>query len=597
MTAIAQNDAGARRPSERESASEPRRLSGLRDIDSIRRAGRPFDPAIAASALALNLLGLALPLAVLQIYDKMASAQAFETLSFLGAGLVVVALLECALRVVQSYSLAIDAQRLGYRVTTDAVERQLARGEAGAKRDSASITMEKFRALDTITNYASGDQRRDLIDLPFAAVYLAAIYVIGGWLVVVPCGVIVVSVLISRALLLRSRELTDKRDAGARRRADFLGEFFAGIMTVKGLGAEPLILRRFERLTAGSAKVYRDSFNAASNLQIATGSFGAVGTIFVVAVGAYFVIHGDLTAGGLAACSMLTSRAIQPLVRSVGAVAERHKALLAAESAKSLFEGERPPPEAFGHGVERRADVRTDPVELSAEGLCVTDNGRPVLDEASFHLPAGGVSLLEIQSSDSGRAFFRVLAGIEAPDAGEVLADGRNARQRRLSPGHAVVVTPRTRLFRGTIMENLTMFGAVADTQDALWAMRLLDASAMVGKLPAGYDTMVSLGAGESLSQTHLRLIVLARAIAQHPGMLLLDRPHLYLDAGAEERLYRALDHLRQNCTIVLRSDRPGALALADQRLQIRDGWFHAEKLERPAQRAAMQPKTAGGAQ
>ena len=339
MAASATSEAQAADAGRREDVAERKPVSRLQDVEAIRAAGRGFDPAVAASALALNLLGLALPLAVLQIYDKMASTQALETLSFLGVGLVIVALLEGALRVAQSYSLSVDAQRLGYRITIDAVERQLSQLDQGDRRDSAAITMEKFRALDTITGYASGDQRRDLIDLPFAAIFIGAIFLIGGPLVFAPVAVIAAAILVSWAILLQSRDLADKRETASRRRADFLGEFFTGQLTVKGLGAEQLILRRFERLTGGSAKVYRDSFNAASNLQLAMSAFGGAATISVVGVGAYFVIEGSLTPGGLAACSMLASRAVQPLVRSVGAVAERHKALLAAESARTLFDG------------------------------------------------------------------------------------------------------------------------------------------------------------------------------------------------------------------------------------------------------------------
>lgn len=587
MAAIAQHGAGPAGGREREDAADRRPVSSLYDIEAIRAAGLRFDPAIAGSAFALNLLGLALPLAVLQIYDKMAATQALETLSFLGLGLVTVAILEFGLRVAQSYCLSIDAQRLGYRITTEAVERQLAKSELGERRTSAALTMEKFRALDTITNYASGDQRRNLIDLPFAVVFLGAIYLIGGGLVLVPMAVITVAVLISWALLRRSRELTDERDKVSRRRADFLSELFSGMQTVKGLGAEPLILRRFERLIAGSAKIFRDNFVAASDLQIAMGAFGAVGVIAVVGVGSYFVIHGDLTPGGLAACSMLTTRAIQPLVRSVSAIAERQKAMIAVQSARSLFEGERPPSDAFAASSTRRAGERGAPALVEAQSVSLEDHGRPVLDEASFRLPAGGVSLLEAASVDDGIAFFHLLSGLLAPSQGELLVDGEPARRLRRQPGKVVVTAPTTRLFRGTIMENLTLFGSMADSHDALWAMRLLGADAVVGKLPAGYDTMVSQGTGESLSQTHLRLIAVARAIAQRPGLLLLDRPHLYLDPVAEGRLYQALDHLRGTATIVIRSDRPGALAIADRRLAVRDGWFGAIELDRSASTAA----------
>ena len=171
----------------------------------------------------------------------------------------------------------------------------------------------------------------------------------------------------------------------------------------------------------------------------------------------------------------------------------------------------------------------------------------------------------------------------------DVVALSLAARDR---PGRIVVTAPTTRLFRGAIMENLTLFGAAADTEDALEAMRLLGLEGVVGRLPAGYNTMVAMGAGESLSQAHLRMIVIARALAQRPSLLLLDRPELYLDTAAEEKLYQALAGLREQTTIVIRSDRLGAAQIADDRLVIRGGWFKQASNDR----AVADAKAAAGA-
>ena len=239
-------------------------------------------------------------------------------------------------------------------------------------------------------------------------------------------------------------------------------------------------------------------------------------------------------------------------------------------------------PEIFGVAQGRRRRGKIEPAHVAAQGVTLEDQGRVVLDEASFELPQGGLALLETPSADDCKAFYHLLAGLQQPKSGALLIDGAPPVASRDRPGRIVISTPTTRLFRGAIMENLTLFGAAADADDALHAMQLLNLDSVVGKLPAGYDTMVSMGAGESLSQAHLRLIVIARALAQRPSLLLLDRPELYLDPAAEETLYKALQRFRSQTTIVIRSDRPGAAAIADERLTLRDGWFKQERLSHP---------------
>ncbi|MEM9725689.1 MAG: ABC transporter ATP-binding protein, partial [Pseudomonadota bacterium] len=556
-------------------------LKRIADMGPLREAGDRFDPLVAAAALALNLLGLAMPLAVLQIYDKIGSAQALETLWFLGLGLVLVALAEFALRLAQSYTLALEAQRLGHRITVDAVERQLTQplGRRG-RGSSPAIAMEKFRALDAITAYVSGDHRRDLIDLPFSCVFLLAIFLIGGSLVLVPIGVILLAMAAAYVLLKRNRSLAAQREGGARRRADFLVEFFSGANTVRGLGAEPSMLRRFERLAGGSAKVFKDSAVASNDLQIAVSFFSALGVVSMITIGVLYVIYFDLTPGGLAACALLSSRAIQPLVRSVGAVAERHRALIAADVARSLFDA----PRSEAMAVRMRAGTQTaGAASVEANGLVLREPGADgadgsdagvIVDEGQLRLPAGALALLSAPSQGDATALFETLAGLRAPDEGECLIDGVPAERARRMQGRVVWVTPESRMFRGTIMENLTLFGAAVDSADALAALEMFGLDAVVGALPAGVDTVVHQGASENLAQTHLRLLCLARAAAQKPGLLLLDQPHLYLDDAASQRMFQALRALSGEMTIVIRCDRAKAAAIADHHIELRSGWL-----------------------
>lgn len=541
-------------------------LPRLSELKPFSRAHFGPSGPVVASAVTLNILGLALPLAVLQIYDHINANQAVETLSALAIGLVIVAVLEFGLRTAQTWTLAHDAHRLAFQAGADAVRRRLSMDSSADGTESPALTLERFRALDTIGDYLAGDPRRTFIDLPFSMLFLAAIFLIGGALVFVPIAVMAVSVVVARMLLIRSRALADKREATSQRRADFLAEIFGAAPTVKGLAVEALMLRRFERLSSGGATLIRDSFMAASDTQIAVSTFSAIGAALMVGVGALSVISGDLTAGGLAACSLLAGRAIQPVVRVVSALTEQQRALIAAASAKPLFEGQVPP---------RQDTTRAATAAAAAlEFRCVSFHRRDaaVLDEAELRFPVGGLTVLTADDADAAD-FFNLAAGLVTPSGGNVTIDGKSATLARAGIGKISLITPETGLFRGTLIENLTLFGASAETQDVVEVVELLGLDSMIGDLPAGYDTPVNAGPAEAMAMAHIRMIVLARALAQKPRLLLLDRPEMYLDTAFERRLAVAVKSLAGRTTVITRTEQPALRACADAELQLASGW------------------------
>lgn len=526
------------------------------------RAGK-FDARVIAGAFALNLLGLAMPLSVLQVYDRITTNGAIETLAVLSVGLVLVAVVEFSLRSTLSYMLALDANRVGAELHATALEKVLS--ERGERRSPADM-QERFQALETLTEYYAGESRRNLIDLPFSLVFLGAIAAIGGVLVVVPLVIFGCFIAVSSVLLKRSHEVTEEREQLSRRRADFLSELFGGLLTLKGIGAEPLMLRRFERLAKGTAQQFQNATKVSSDLQLVSGFFSNLNVVAMVAIGALLAIDGQLTVGGLAACSLLSGRAVQPLIKAVSALAELQRAMIAADTASPLFAGE-------GRLRDVQDDVEMEAADVEARSLTIIRGERTLLDEASFVIPAGGVCVLRGALGSGRTSVLRVMGGLDAKDGGDLLIDNQRIEEFPRDIGQSAIVTASQQPFHGTIMENLTLFGAGADSRDALWAMRSLGADAQIGRLPAGYDTVVGAGVSESMSRALIRQIVMARAIAQKPRLLLLDEPQLYLDDEAERRMLETLLSLRGKSTVIVVSDQVSMLNVADTVLELVDGW------------------------
>lgn len=553
-------------------------------LASMRAATRSETTLTFAAALVLNLLALALPLSVLQIYDAVIANAALETLVALSMGLIAIVAIEAALRAAQNQVLLIGAQRAGHRRYMEAIDLELGSAQLAQEGMSAERRMEKHRALDALVSYLSGDPRRHLVDLPFALIFLGALALIGGWIVLAPIGVAVIAAIIGAALRARVREASREREASAARSADFVAEVLRATATVKAIGAEAALCRRRERLSTAAGLRFWQTSVAASDVQSAIGALTAVGSVATVCFGAALVMDGVLSVGALAACSMLSARALQPILRGMAALAERQSAIVSAEAAGDLFTpgGRRFTPQA------RRVDAGPAAPELIAATLLHED--RVVFEEASLAPPPGRLTVIAADHAPDGAQMMRAIAGLAPLHAGDAVIDGLQAAEARGALGEIALITPEAGLFRGTIIENLTLFGAGASVDDAIAAARSLGLDETITSLPAGYETRVGESAHELLAEADLSRLRLAGALAQRPRLLLLDDPLYGLGVDDRPRLLKALRKLRGETTVIARPRGRELNALADARIALGGGFATLRRVRRAAAATGSKP-------
>ncbi|MEL6317260.1 MAG: ABC transporter transmembrane domain-containing protein, partial [Pseudomonadota bacterium] len=166
------------------------------------------DAAVLSATALLNVLGLALPLVTLHVYDKILPNQGYETLTLMTLGLFMVALLEFALRALQSMVLAPSATHYAQELKREALTRHLVSGlDEEAARRSAPDLFERLVTIDRFAAFYGGTARQALIDLPFALLALGMIALIGGPLVFAPLTVVAVYL---AALAICGARIADK---------------------------------------------------------------------------------------------------------------------------------------------------------------------------------------------------------------------------------------------------------------------------------------------------------------------------------------------------------------------------------------------------
>jgi ATP-binding cassette subfamily C protein LapB len=509
-----------------------------------------LSPRVIFASIIINLFGLAIPVAILQVYDRIIPNEALSTLYILCGGLIAIVVLETLLRIARSYVVGLNASKFGHHTSLAALKNILSANEGEFTSDHASKLVERVNAIGKLADFYGGTSRLLLIDLPFAALFLVFIGLIVGPLVVVPLLLIAMFgwAIFRHAKIMR--ETLESRDVQSSRMYDFVGETLRGILTLKSAAMEPFIQRRFESLVENSAHLNKKLIEATSRAQTISTSFGNAVTVTMVTTGAVIAIFGDMTIGMLAAASQLAARAIQPVVRSAASWNEIQVAVLALQESKSIVSRSTSEPQdkqISYAGVPSISIIHTKnqsvvvPVELSGGTIAAFTGGDG----------SGKSSVLKSLSAISDTPWL--VSAIDGEDPSAYRHNGRQA---------IGYVTPQTSVFRGTILENLTLFGGGASVQQARYACEMIGLRQVIDKLPDGYNTKLREGVTEALPEGTIRQIVLARAIAQRPKLLLLDEPQAFLDAEIDAELLTCLQGLADQMTILMVTSDPNYLAI-----------------------------------
>jgi len=530
--------------------------------------GGLFDMAVAT--VFINILGLALPLAMLQIFDKVIPEKDSATLFWMVIGFGSAIILESLLRVGRSYIGGWMGARFEHLMSCKALERLTGANITDFDKRGTGAYLERLNALAGIRDFYAGPFAGALLDIPFAVLFLGVMYYIAGTLVLVP---IVLIFLFSAAVLTLGRlgRAMKERMLADDRRFGFIIDILGGIHTVKGLGMEEQMLRRYERLQEGSA-------NADFSVTRQKGSALTLGAILsglavfgVSGFGALQVIDGTLTVGGLLASIVLAGLAVHPLENVVGLWAQFQDAKLSQERLGEIFDLPIEKPTGL-------IDLPTIQGAIDFQGLTFSfgkgkdgEDLAPVFKNLNLSIEAGQ-TIGVVGSSASGKTtLLFLMQGLLTPTAGTARVDGYDIREcdpasiRR----HVAYLPQEGVVFKGTLLENLTMFRD-EQANEALDIAKLLGMDNIVANLPLGYDTPIGEGAEDKLPRGTRQRIAIARALVDKPRILLFDEANSFIDGAGDAMLRDLLVRLKGRVTLIMVTQRPSMLRLADRIVEIR---------------------------
>jgi len=508
-------------------------------------------------SLFLNLLILVSPLYMFQVFDRVLTSGRTETLVFLTLIAVAGIALYGALEGVRAFLLARISHWMERRLSREVLEQSLSEASrAGLLREFLQVQ-----------NFVGSPSVAPFFDAPWVPVFLFVMWLLHPWLGFLALG----AAIVLAALTLINESATRKKFQDAQRgQGGILTSLSQAARNNEVIAAMNMGPALSERLGAPLDKAQDGLRSAADIAGFILGLIKFIRLsvqIGVMGLGAYLVLRGELSPGGMIAGSIILGRALAPIEQAIGAWRGFVGARSSYARLKEAFDSARP---------ESERTMLPDPQgQLTVEDVSFAPPGtnKPILKRISFGVGPGQVVGIVGPSAAGKSMLCRLITGVWFPQTGAVRLDGAEINHwNREQLASALGYLPQdVELFAGSVKDNIARMGTAED-EAVIAAAKLAGAHEMILKLPDGYDTFVGAD-GSALSAGQRQRVGLARALYGEPKLLVLDEPNSNLDEDGEQALLGAIVQMKQRGTaIVIVAHRRTILQVVDLLLLLREG-------------------------
>ncbi len=561
---------------------------------------KPIYVHVAMASFMVNVFALAMPLFVMNVYDRIVPNSAFESLFVLTIGVFIVFILDLCLRNARSYFVELagrnaDVLLLGKFMDTLAEVRLDAMPEL-----SLGGLLAKVREFEYVREFMGSTTLIALLDLPFILLFLCIIGFLGGWIVIIPICALPVLFLFSWSAQRKFERATQSQLKSITEKNSFLGEIASGFETVRATNLHEALTKRWDVLVDkaainnAEAKLLGVSM---ANINLFINS--SVSALLVV-FGVFLIDKGVMSMGSLIACVILLGRCLAPLSSLVNVASNFHKAKLGLKSmhilmnlpkedntlakeqaqnifatAKSVFDTN-----SKEENKEKNPSIKSQHVDITLDNVSFKYSSKSAQGYALSHINLKvhkGEKIAIVGKTGSGKSTLaRVLAGLYLPSEGktfygttEILhAPMRSIRQ------NIGILPQQVVLFSGTVRSNIC---DALPKDKPLSQGALLELATLCGvmdfckKHPLGLDMPID-EYGVGLSGGQAQALALARALAANPDILILDEPSSNLDIESEKNLIIRLRPYLKDKTLILLTHRNSLLELVDRLILMEDG-------------------------
>lgn len=537
-------------------------------------AFRPIIPKLLLVSFITNLFALAVPFITMSIYDHVIGGDAGHELQGIAIGAALLFVMMGWLRTLRSRVFASVSNRVSREISQSLVQRLLRNSYAQNQQTASSSQQNQVMLSERISGVLSGPLGNALFDLPFILIFVLAIGVLGGWLVLVPIVSLVLYYLLAKRSIRSSSKRSMQSTVAGTNRQNMTNELSSKLAFIRSAGFSEHWIQRFKKANLLASTVTFNQSILQSRYTSIYYFIGVGSTLAVMGLGIGLIFEQVMTPGGLIASMMLISKVTGP-------------AQVLANSAmrfNSFNQSKLQVNRILSQPSEREFSYQHHPLPVVAPNLKLDQvtlrypkQSRPALNGVSFDIESGEIVAITGPSGSGKSTLIEVLSGLQLIQNGMVELEGVNLVQYdpQLYRHWCFIRAAYPDLLTLSIREWLNDGHKVED-QKMISAIEMVGGKRWFETLSGGLDTSISSIQPDSLfdmlSGSVAQILIDAKALVYDYPMFLMDNPVPDAHPNAK-RIFGEFVHSKKGkATVIYTSHDPDLIKLADKVVVLNEG-------------------------
>lgn len=519
---------------------------------------------VAIATFTINILALTTSLFTMQVYDRVVPTGGISTLIALTIGVFIAIFLEMIIKFSRSIIVDYATKIMDLEYSNDIFQRFL-KIRCDAIPRSVGTLSSQLQSYNSVRGFITSSAMFILIDLPFSLIFIFVIFLIGGFtLGLIPIVFLILSLAVGFIFRKKIEQASMNSSVSSYKKMGLMVETIENVENIKSTGAGFKILNNWNKLTHDAIDDDIEIRHYSDMANYFTVFFQQICFVSIVAIGAYTITEsGSITMGALIAITILSGRILQPISQLPSHFVQWGKSKLAIKDLDSIYKLP-----SDNEGVDKPLTPYLNRVDIKATNIKFGYlKDKSAINVASLNINEGEKVAILGAIGCGKSTLLKMIAGLYKPTEGNVYLSGIDMQfiNRDLLNDTISYLPQSTKLFQGTLRDNL-IFGMIGiSDEQIIEACKLTGLIILLNDLPKGLDTIIPEG-GESFSGGQKQIIALTRAIIGNKRVLLLDEPTASMDEGTERHIIGMLkNRLYEKQILVVVTHKPIVLSMVDR--------------------------------